>query len=171
MEDEREEYYIPANYNNSGRYLWGLTSGRNLLEMVIVLVPTILIVYPLVNGLALRTRVIVLLLIIFGLGAPLAIGIDGGSVGQYLYRIIRFMFANKKYSMERINEPAPKPEEPEKVPEEAQEGEGAEKKADEESGTEKKKPRAGIKDRAIEKMIAGLERIRSKEDGKKEEDE
>ena len=158
IDEEREEYYIPSNYNHSGRYLWGLTTGRNLLEMVIVLVPTALIVYPLVSTLPTKARVIIMLLIIFGLGAPLAIGIDGGSIGQYLYRIFTFMIANKKFSLERINEPEPKkPEETEKAGEDAKES------------TEKTKKRS-LKDRMIEKSISKLEALRSKKDEPEKEE-
>ena len=155
-DEEREEYYVPTNYNNSGRYLWGLTSGRNLLEMVIVLVPVVLIAHPLLLGLPMTKRIVILLFIIFGLGAPLAIGIDGGSFGQYIYRIIVFMFTNKKYSLERINEP------------EHKEPEVAEGSTDAEKAPEKAK-KMPLKERLIEKSITKLEALRSKKNAEKEE--
>ena len=102
-EKERQTYYIPTNYTESGKYLYGMVSGRNLLEMLIVCIPLALFLYPLTSSLALGLRVVIMLVVLVPLGAFLAIGIDDGSVGQYLVRIFKYVFIQKNYHLERIN--------------------------------------------------------------------
>ena len=101
--EERQVYYIPTNYTESGKFIYGMVAGRNLLEMLIVGIPLSLILYGALAEVSSVIRLLVLIIVVLPVCIFFAAGIDDGSVFQYLTRIFRYVFSKKNYHMERLN--------------------------------------------------------------------
>lgn len=101
--EERQVYHIPTNYTESGKFIYGMVSGRNLLEMLIVGIPLAIILYGALSEAGDLIRILVLIIVVLPVCVIFAVGIDDGSVFQYLTRIIRYVFTRKNYHMEKLN--------------------------------------------------------------------
>ena len=91
--DEREYnnvYAIPANYTDSGKLLGGMIDTRNAIETVI-LVP--------MPG---TIRIVVMTVTLLPLAVVSAMGVDGGSLFQYIGHIIHFWTHRRKLHFRRI---------------------------------------------------------------------
>lgn len=98
--DRISAYLIPANYTDSGLLL-GLFKTRNAIEAGIIVLLVGVPEYKLITaGLALKTSIMVvtlLPLIIFA-----AAGLEGDSLFERLFALIRFSVVKKKLHMRRI---------------------------------------------------------------------
>ena len=102
--DEKEYsniYAIPANYTDSGKLLGGMIETRNAVETVFLLflagAPELLWM-PLSGTL----RVVVMTVTLLPLAVVSMMGVDGGSLFQYLGHILRFWTHRRKLHFRRI---------------------------------------------------------------------
>ena len=94
-------YAIPANYTNSGRLLGGMVETRNAVEAVFLVV---LVGYPELMWIPMPTtiRIGVMTVTLIPLAVAAFMGVDGGSLLQYLGHIISFAFNRRKLHFRRI---------------------------------------------------------------------
>ena len=91
--DEREYnnvYAIPANYTDSGKLLGGMIDTRNAIETVILVLALgypELILIPMPGTI----RIVVMTVTLLPLAVVSAMGVDGGSLFQYIGHIIHFL--------------------------------------------------------------------------------
>lgn len=102
--DEKEYsnvYAIPANYTDSGKLLGGMLDVRNAIETVLLL---IVVGYPEVAWIPMpgTIRIVVMTLTLLPLAVISVMGVDGGSLGQYLGHIIRFWTHRRRLHFRRI---------------------------------------------------------------------
>ena len=93
-------YAIPANYTDSGKLLGGMVEPRNAVEtaflLLLVGVPELLWI-PLSGTI----RVVVMTVTLLPLGVVSVMGLDGGSLFQYLGHILRFWAHRRKLHFRR----------------------------------------------------------------------
>lgn len=102
--DEKEYsnvYSIPANYTDSGKLLGGMVDTRNAIETIFLLVvvgyPELFLI-PMTGTI----RIVVMTVTLLPLAVISVMGVDGGSLFQYLGHIIRFWFHRRKLHFRRI---------------------------------------------------------------------
>lgn len=102
--DDREYnnvYAIPANYTDSGKLLGGMIDTRNAVETVILLLAVgypELILIPMPGTI----RIVVMTITLLPLAVISVMGVDGGSLFQYIGHIIRFWTHRRKLHFRRI---------------------------------------------------------------------
>ena len=102
--DEREYnnvYAIPANYTDSGKLLGGMIDTRNAIETVILMLALgypELILIPMPGTI----RIVVMTVTLLPLAVVSAMGVDGGSLFQYIGHIIHFWTHRRKLHFRRI---------------------------------------------------------------------
>lgn len=102
--DEKEYsnvYAIPANYTDSGKLLGGMIDTRNAIETVILLLAVgypELILIPMPGTI----RIVVMTVTLLPLAVISVMGVDGGSLFQYIGHIIRFWTHRRKLHFRRI---------------------------------------------------------------------
>ena len=102
--DEREYnnvYAIPANYTDSGKLLGGMIDTRNAIETVILVLALgypELILIPMPGTI----RIVVMTVTLLPLAVVSAMGVDGGSLFQYIGHIIHFWTHRRKLHFRRI---------------------------------------------------------------------
>lgn len=102
--DDREYnnvYAIPANYTDSGKLLGGMIDTRNAVETAILLVVVgypELILIPMPGTI----RIVVMTVTLLPLAVISVMGVDGGSLFQYIGHIIRFWTHRRKLHFRRI---------------------------------------------------------------------
>lgn len=84
-------YAIPANYTDSGKLLGGMIDTRNAIETVLLLV---LLGYPELFLIPMpgTIRIVVMTVTLLPLAVISVMGVDGGSLFQYLGHIVRSGF-------------------------------------------------------------------------------
>ena len=94
-------YAIPANYTDSGKLLGGMVETRNAIEAVFLV---ILIGYPELMWIPMSTtiRIVVMTVTLIPLAVVAVMGIDGGSLLQYVGHIVSFWFNRRKLHVRRI---------------------------------------------------------------------
>lgn len=102
--DEKEfsnVYSIPANYTDSGKLLGGMVDTRNAIETLILLV---LVGYPelVLIPMSGTIRIVVMTITLLPLAVVSVMGVDGGSLFQYLGHIVRFWLHRRKLHFRRI---------------------------------------------------------------------
>ena len=102
--DEREYnnvYAIPANYTDSGKLLGGMIYTRNAIETVILVLALgypELILIPMPGA----VRIVVMTVTLLPLAVVSAMGVDGGSLLQYIGYIVYFWTHRRKLHFRRI---------------------------------------------------------------------
>ena len=102
--DEKEYsnvYAIPANYTDSGKLLGGMIETRNAIETVLLVAAVgypELFVIPMPGTI----RIVVMTLTLLPLAVISVMGVDGGSLFQYIGHIIRFWTRRRKLHFRRI---------------------------------------------------------------------
>ena len=102
--DEREYnnvYAIPANYTDSGKLLGGMIDTRNAIETVILVLALgypELILIPMPGTI----HIVVMTVTLLPLAVVSAMGVDGGSLFQYIGHIIHFWTHRRKLHFRRI---------------------------------------------------------------------
>ena len=102
--DEKEYsnvYAIPANYTDSGKLLGGMIETRNAIETVLLVAAVgypELFVIPMPGTI----RIVVVTLTLLPLAVISVMGVDGGSLFQYIGHIIRFWTHRRKLHFRRI---------------------------------------------------------------------
>ena len=102
--DEKEYsnvYAIPANYTDSGKLLGGMIETRNAIETVLLVAAVgypELFVIPIPGTI----RIVVMTLTLLPLAVISVMGVDGGSLFQYIGHIIRFWTHRRKLHFRRI---------------------------------------------------------------------
>ena len=102
--DEKEYsnvYAIPANYTDSGKLLGGMIETRNAIETVLLVAAVgypELFVIPMPGTI----RIVVMTLTLLPLAVISVMGVDGGSLFQYIGHIIRFWTHRRKPHFRRI---------------------------------------------------------------------
>ena len=94
-------YAIPANYTDSGKLLGGMIDTRNAIETVLLLV---LLGYPELFLIPMpgTIRIVVMTVTLLPLAVISVMGVDGGSLFQYIGHIIRFWTHRRKLHFRRI---------------------------------------------------------------------
>lgn len=94
-------YAIPANYTDSGKLLGGMIDTRNAIETVLLLV---LLGYPELFLIPMpgTIRIVVITVTLLPLAVISVMGVDGGSLFQYLGHIVRFWVHRRKLHFRRI---------------------------------------------------------------------
>ena len=109
--DEREYnnvYAIPANYTDSGKLLGGMIDTRNAIETVILVLALgypELILIPMPGTIRIVVMTVTLLPLaehLLPLAVVSAMGVDGGSLFQYIGHIIHFWTHRRKLHFRRI---------------------------------------------------------------------
>lgn len=102
--DEKEYnnvYAIPANYTDSGKLMGGMIAARNAVETVILMLalgyPELFLI-PMPGTI----RIVVMTVTLLPLGVVSAMGVDGGSLFQYVGHMIRFWMRRRKLHFRRI---------------------------------------------------------------------
>ena len=94
-------YAIPANYTDSGKLLGGMIDTRNAIETVILMLALgypELILIPMPGTI----RIVVMTVTLLPLAVVSAMGVDGGSLFQYIGHIIYFWTHRRKLHFRRI---------------------------------------------------------------------
>ena len=88
-------YAIPANYTDSGKLLGGMVEPRNAVEtaFLLLLVGMPELLWIPMGGMV---RVVVMTVTLLPLGVVAAMGVDGGSLFQYLGHILGFWARRRK---------------------------------------------------------------------------
>lgn len=94
-------YVIPANYTDSGKLLGGMIDTRNAVETVLLVgaagYPELFLI-PMPGP----ARVVVMAVTLLPLAVVAAMGVDGGSLLQYLGSIARFWARRRKLHFRRV---------------------------------------------------------------------
>lgn len=103
MEDREYSnvYAIPANYTDSGKLLGGMVDTRNAVEAILLLAAVgapELFWIPMSGTL----RVVVMTVTLIPVGVVAVMGVDGGSLFQYIGNILRFWSHRRKLHFRRI---------------------------------------------------------------------
>ena len=103
MEDREYSnvYAIPANYTDSGKLFGGMVDTRNAVEAVLLLaaVGAPEFFWIPMSG---TIRVVVMTVTLIPLGVVAVMGVDGGSLFQYIGHILRFWSHRRKLHFRRI---------------------------------------------------------------------
>lgn len=104
MEERENEnvYSIPVNYTDSGKLLGGMISWRNAIETIILVVALGFVELKLIP-MPEMVRVIVMTVTLAPLAIFSAMGVDGDSLLQFLWRIIKYLFRRKKLHYKRAD--------------------------------------------------------------------
>lgn len=88
-------YAIPANYTDSGKLFGGMVDTRNAVEAVLLLaaVGAPELFWIPMSG---TIRVVVMTVTLIPLGVVAVMGVDGGSLFQYIGHILRFWSHRRK---------------------------------------------------------------------------
>ncbi len=102
--DEKEYsnvYAIPANYTDSGKLFGGMVDTRNAVEAVLLLaaVGAPELFWIPMSG---TIRVVVMTVTLIPLGVVAVMGVDGGSLLQYIGHILRFWSHRRILHFRRI---------------------------------------------------------------------
>lgn len=102
--DEQEYnnvYTIPANYTDSGKLLGGMLDTRNAIETVILL---LIVGYPELALIPMpgTIRIVVMTVTLLPMAVISVMGVDGGSLFQYVGHIIWFWLHRRKLHLRRI---------------------------------------------------------------------
>ena len=94
-------YAIPANYTDSGKLLGGMVEPRNAVEtaFLFLLVGAPELLWIPMSG---TLRVVVMTVTLLPLGVVSLMGVDGGSLFQYLGHILRFWTHRRKLHFRRV---------------------------------------------------------------------
>ena len=94
-------YAIPANYTDSGKLLGGMVEPRNAVEtaFLFLLVGAPELLWIPMSG---TIRVVVMTVTLLPLGVVSLMGVDGGSLFQYLGHILRFWTHRRKLHFRRV---------------------------------------------------------------------
>lgn len=94
-------YAIPANYTDSGKLLGGMVEPRNAVEtgFLLFLVGAPELLWIPMSG---TIRVVVMTVTLLPLGVVSLMGVDGGSLFQYLGHILRFWTHRRKLHFRRV---------------------------------------------------------------------
>ena len=95
-------YAIPANYTDSGKLLGGMVEPRNAVEtgfLLLVVGGPELLWIPM-GGMV---RVVIMTVTLLPLGVVSLMGVDGGSLFQYLGHILRFWTHRRKLHFRRVS--------------------------------------------------------------------
>ena len=94
-------YAIPANYTDSGKLLGGMVEPRNAVEtgFLFLLVGAPELLWIPMSG---TIRVVVMTVTLLPLGVVSLMGVDGGSLIQYLGHILRFWTHRRKLHFRRV---------------------------------------------------------------------
>lgn len=94
-------YAIPANYTDSGKLLGGMVDTRNAIETILLL---IVVGYPELMLIPMpgTIRIVVMTVTLLPLAVISVMGVDGGSLFQYLGHMIRFLTHRRKLHFRRI---------------------------------------------------------------------
>lgn len=94
-------YSIPANYTDSGKLFGGMIDTRNAVETVILVA---LVGYPelFLIPMSGMIRIVVMTVTLLPLAVVSVMGVDGGSLLQYLGYIICFWMRRRKLHFRRI---------------------------------------------------------------------
>ena len=94
-------YAIPANYTDSGKLFGGMIDTRNAVETVFLVG---LVGYPELFLIPIpgTIRIVVITVTLLPLAVISVMGVDGGSLLQYLGHIIRFWTHRRKLHFRRI---------------------------------------------------------------------
>lgn len=94
-------YAIPANYTDSGKLFGGMVDTRNAVEAVLLLaaVGALELFWIPMSG---TIRVVVMTVTLIPLGVVAVMGVDGGSLFQYIGHILRFWSHRRKLHFRRI---------------------------------------------------------------------
>ena len=94
-------YAIPANYTDSGKLFGGMLDTRNAIETVILVLalgyPEMVLI-PMPGTI----RIVVMTVTLLPLAVVAAMGVDGGSLFQYIGHIIHFWTHRRKLHFRRI---------------------------------------------------------------------
>lgn len=95
-------YAIPANYTDSGKLLGGMVEPRNAVEtgFLFLLVGAPELLWIPMSG---TIRVVVMTVTLLPLGVVSLMGVDGGSLFQYLGHILRFWTHRRKLHFRRVS--------------------------------------------------------------------
>ena len=95
-------YAIPANYTDSGKLLGGMVEPRNAVEtgFLLFLVGAPELLWIPMSG---TLRVVVMTVTLLPLGVVSLMGVDGGSLFQYLGQILRFWTHRRKLHFRRVS--------------------------------------------------------------------
>ena len=102
-EEDREQlniYNIPANYNDSGRLFGGMVQTRNLVEVIVLVGIIGYLELKIPVNFTIKSSIMVVTLapiFVFGL-----MGVDGGSLTQFLFTILKFLRNRRKLRMRRV---------------------------------------------------------------------
>lgn len=94
-------YAIPANYTDSGKLLGGMIDTRNAIETVVLMLALgypELVLIPMPSTI----RIVVMTVTLLPLAVVSAMGVDGGSLFQYIGHIIYFWTHRRKLHFRRI---------------------------------------------------------------------
>ena len=94
-------YAIPANYTDSGKLLGGMIDTRNAIETVVLMLALgypELVLIPMPGTI----RIVVMTVTLLPLAVVSAMGVDGGSLFQYIGHIIYFWTHRRKLHFRRI---------------------------------------------------------------------
>ena len=94
-------YAIPANYTDSGKLLGGMVEPRNAVEtgFLLFLMGAPELLWIPMSG---TIRVVVMTVTLLPLGVVSLMGVDGGSLFQYLGHILRFWTHRRKLHFRRV---------------------------------------------------------------------
>ena len=94
-------YTIPANYTDSGKLFGGMVDTRNAIETLFLVA---LVGYPALFLIPMpgTIRIVVMTVTLLPLAVLCVMGVDGGSLFQYLGHIIRFWTHRRKLHFKRI---------------------------------------------------------------------
>ena len=88
--EERDVYYIPPNFLQSGRLFGGAVRMRNAIEAVLIALLTGIPIFRL--GLSLTTRITLLCLITLPITIFAVVGIDGDSLSEFAVNWLKWLF-------------------------------------------------------------------------------
>lgn len=102
MENKENEngYVIPANYTDSGKLFGGMIELRNAIEAVVIILAAGYLEYLIIP--AGTIKIIVMVVTLLPLGIAALMGIDGDSLLQYLWYVIRFIKRRRKLHFQKI---------------------------------------------------------------------
>lgn len=94
-------YTIPANYTDSGKLFGGMVDTRNAIETLFLVA---LVGYPELFLIPMpgTIRIVVMTVTLLPLAVLCVMGVDGGSLFQYLGHMIRFWTHRRKLHFKRI---------------------------------------------------------------------
>lgn len=102
MNDEFDNvFFVPQNFTDSGKSIYGMFNTRNLVEAIAVLV---LIGYPEMKFLPFQTsiKVVIMIITLIPLVLFALIGIDGDSFVQFCEHVFMYLKNRRKMHFRRV---------------------------------------------------------------------